>query len=248
MKKKLFIANWKLNHTRKTASLFFSSILDKKAYDIDIAIAPTAPMLDFCYQHIQHHDIFLAAQNVFYADNGAYTGEYSALQLSEIGVSYCIIGHSERRKLFHETDDDIAKKVLACLKENIIPVICVGESQNEREQGIAKDIVKKQVLSAVSVNNIPQEIVIAYEPVWAIGSGKTARPIDACDMHKMIYDLLLDNNFNDSLFRLIYGGSITPENINEICAMPYVDGVLVGGASLQSSSFLAMVAKLSSLS
>lgn len=247
MKKKLFIANWKLNHTRKTASLFFSHILDKKVHNIDIAIAPTAPMLDFCYQHMLVKGFLLAAQNVFYADSGAYTGEYSALQLSEIGVRYCIIGHSERRKLFHETDDDIVKKVWACCKENIVPVICVGENQNDREQGIAKDVVKKQVLSAVA-NNISKEIIIAYEPVWAIGSGQTATPNDISDIHKMINDLLLDNNFSDSLFRLIYGGSITPENIDEICAMPYIDGVLVGGASLQSSSFLAMVAKLSSLS
>jgi triosephosphate isomerase len=248
MKRKLLIANWKLNHTQKSALEFFAGVLPylSNIDDVDLAVAPTAPMLDFCKRQISHSPIALAAQNVFYVDNGAFTGEWSALQLYELSVKYCIIGHSERRKIFHETDIDIAKKVIACFKTGIIPIVCVGENAIEREQGLAIEIVKKQIIAALPKDVIDQQIIIAYEPIWAIGTGKTALPSDAQSMHKIIRTLLLDTAFkyNQKLLKIIYGGSVTPANIGEICSMPDIDGALVGGASLQASSFLAMVKNL----
>jgi triosephosphate isomerase (TIM) len=247
MKRKLLIANWKLNHTRNSAAEFFACVLPHLPnLAIDMAVAPTAPMLDFCAQQISHSPMLLAAQNVFYADSGAFTGEWSAKQLLELSVKYCIIGHSERRKLFHETDDEIAKKVDACLRAGIVPIICVGENGNERMQGLAEEVVKKQVTKALQNSSYNQEIVIAYEPIWAIGTGQTALSSDAQSMHKIIRMLLIKTVFKDNpnLLRIIYGGSITPANIGEICSMPDIDGALVGGASLQASSFLAMVRNL----
>jgi triosephosphate isomerase len=244
-RKKLLVANWKLNHNRKSARAFFDNVVPSMNLfsAIDTAIAPVAPMLDFVSQMLVGKNIMLAAQNVFYAEKGAFTGEWSAEHLAELGVAYCIVGHSERRKLFFETDDDVLKKAQSCLRSRIIPVICVGESFLEREQKHTNDVIKKQILTVISGLVEPfTELSFAYEPIWAIGTGKTATCTQIQEIHQLIR-MLLSEVFGKTKaynFRILYGGSVTAENIREIVSMPDVDGALVGGASLQAASFLSM--------
>lgn len=247
-RKPLLIANWKLNHTRVSATNFFAEI-SSYAFppSIELAIAPVAPMLEFVAGKLGSLPISLAAQNVFYEEKGAFTGEWSAQQLFEAGVTWCIIGHSERRKIFFETDDDVRKKTSATLRAGLMPVICVGESLEERESGSTHEIITRQVnavLSAFTSND--QVPVFAYEPVWAIGTGKTATSEQAQEVHLLIRTLLrekIGKSFAENT-RILYGGSVNSHNIQEIIHMPDVDGALVGGASLQAESFLSMVNQL----
>lgn len=247
-RKKLLIGNWKLNHNQASARDFFAALLPSvRQASIDIAVAPTAPMLGLCAQMLLGHAVKLSAQNVFYADSGAYTGEYSALQLAELGVHYCIVGHSERRRYFHETDEDVAKKAVACSRAHITPVVCVGESEQERAMGQTESVIKRQVLAVL--NHAPGQLhrlVFAYEPVWAIGTGKTASAADAQAIHQLIRSLVAEALGKEQALQchILYGGSVTPSNIREICSMPDIDGALVGGASLQAASFLSMVEEL----
>lgn len=246
-RKKLLIGNWKLNHTQKSAADFVSAVLPRIDHSIiDLAIAPTAVMLGFLAQKLSGHRLALAAQNVFYADNGAYTGEWSAGQLAELNITYCIVGHSERRKLFLENDEIVSKKMDACLRSCISPVVCVGESLEEREHGQTKAVITKQVTEVLQGKRLDNEVIFAYEPIWAIGTGKTATAEQAQEIHQVIRSLMVAHGqeawANKS--RILYGGSVTAANIKEICSMPDIDGALVGGASLQVASFLAMVEEL----
>lgn len=241
-KKPLLIANWKLHHTKASARDFFERIIPLVApiKDVDIAIAPVALILDFAAQYLKLSSISVVAQNVFYEEQGAFTGEWSAGQLSELGVKLALVGHSERRVLFKETDQDVAKKARACLKAGLIPVICVGESLAERDKGLLNSVLERQsrvVLEEIA--DLDGTIVFAYEPIWAIGTGRTASAKEASEAHKIILD-----SVGDRPVKIIYGGSVKPENIREIVSMPYVDGALVGGASLQVDAFLSMVKEL----
>lgn len=241
-KKKLLIGNWKLNHSRASAKDFLDSLKGRlKLEKTDLAIAPVSLMLDFVRPEL--FGLKLCAQNVFYEEKGAFTGECSAEQLSELGVEYCIVGHSERRTLFFETDEVVAKKTRACLRAKITPVICIGESLAEREAKNTNAVISRQVKAVL--NSLPsmvaEEVIFAYEPLWAIGSGKTASLKDIEEVHLLVSELISKVLQN---FRILYGGSVSPQNIAEITAIPLVDGVLVGGASLQADSFLAMVEKL----
>lgn len=246
---KTLIGNWKLNHDRKTAMAFFNQVFERlpKATSLELSIAPVAPMLDFVGGILKgQNQISLCAQNVFYADLGAFTGEWSAAHLVELSVKYCIVGHSERRKLFFENDVDVKKKTIACLSCGIIPVICVGESLQERETGQTNEIIKRQVKAVISelVLDDARDLCFAYEPLWAIGTGKNATPEQAQIVHELIRGLIKESLGEKTSVRILYGGSVTPENIKEIVSMPDVNGVLVGGASLQASSFLSMVETL----
>lgn len=249
-RKPLLIGNWKLNQTRKSAAEFLALVLPQLPTQgvVDLAIAPVAPMLDFVGQKLVGHGIALAAQNVFFEKSGAFTGEWSAEQLAELSVKYCIVGHSERRQIFFETDEDVQKKARACVRAGLIPVICVGESAAERERGHTADVIKKQVLAVTEGFKSPlsQELVFAYEPIWAIGTGITATPAEAQETHCLVRRLLADalGTGIASSTRILYGGSVTAGNIKEIVSMPDVDGALVGGASLQVDSFLTMVREL----
>ncbi len=244
-RRKLLIGNWKLNHSFRSAKEFLDN-LGPLNNSIDSAIAPVSLMLDFVSQRLPQ-GLKLAAQNVFYESKGAFTGEHSAEQLAELSVSFCIVGHSERRKLFNETDEIVAKKAQSLIKAKITPVICVGESLAEREAGKASEVIEKSVKTIVDscTCSVDQEIIFAYEPLWAIGSGKSASLSDIEEIHQLIRKLLRNNlGSKAEKMRILYGGSVSPENIADISVVSDVDGVLVGGASLQAESFLAMVEKL----
>lgn len=243
-KPKLLIANWKLNHTQKSALDFINQIKTSPFFGpLKIAIAPVAPMLDFMGRHMSLPNVFLAAQNVFYETKGAFTGEWSAEHLAELGVKYCIVGHSERRRLFYETNEDVAKKTTACLMANIIPVICVGESLNERAENKTFKVIEEQILAITELNNgTAGPLVFAYEPLWAIGTGKNANLAQIEEVFRFMQKLL-KAKLGNRVVDILYGGSVTPENIKEIVSLSIVDGALIGGASLQASSFLSMVEK-----
>jgi triosephosphate isomerase len=245
MQKPLLIGNWKLHHSRRTAEEFFMGLKNMpKELDLDLAVAPVAPMLDFVQGQIKGLPLSLAAQNVFYEEKGAFTGEWSASQLAELGVKYCIIGHSERRSFFHESDEDVFKKAQALLLASIFPVICIGESRQERDSGLTTTVLEKQLQALLSAKLSDScEVIIAYEPLWAIGSGHTASPKEVEEIHTHIRLLLSKSWGKDRALksRIIYGGSVKAENIREIVHSENVDGALVGGASLQCASFLSMV-------
>ena len=248
-RKNILIANWKLNHDRLSARQFVDQVLPfSKGFTVDTAIAPVAPMLEYVGNMLGDHGVMLAAQNVYFEDKGAFTGEWSARHLAELGVRFCIVGHSERRRLFYETDADVKKKAEACMRHHITPIICVGETALERDQHQTLDVLTHQIQSVIHDLKMPDnlELMFAYEPVWAIGTGRTASCDQAQIVHQFIRTLLAKalGHSLSSTVRIIYGGSVTPENIREIVAMPDIDGALVGGASLQAASFLSMVDRL----
>ena len=246
-RKKLFIANWKLNHHRESARDFFAALKGQlgASRSLELAVAPVAPMLEYVAVCIEQLPIAIAAQNVFFAAKGAFTGEWAALHLKELGVRFCLVGHSERRNLFFETDEVVGKKAQACFEVNIDPVICVGETWAEREAGCTEAVIERQLEAIFSFANDANKrpLIFAYEPIWAIGTGKNASPKQVEEVHHFIRELL-HKSIGEGLAeqsRILYGGSVNAQNISEIAANPNVDGALVGGASLQAESFLSMV-------
>lgn len=239
--KALLIGNWKLNHSKASAKEFFEHIAKALIYaPVDLGIAPVALQLDFAADQLKHTAINVVAQNVFYEEKGAFTGEWSAIQLKELGVSMAIVGHSERRSIFHESDEMVAKKAHACLKAGIKPIICVGETLVEREQGNLQAALERQCRAVMKeLEPYNEELIFAYEPVWAIGTGRSATAQEANEAHEIIRRILAKP------IKILYGGSVSPQNIKEIVSMPSIDGALVGGASLQVDSFLSMVKELS---
>ncbi|HQP11019.1 MAG TPA: triose-phosphate isomerase, partial [Candidatus Omnitrophota bacterium] len=190
-------------------------------------------------------NIGLGAQNVYWEDSGAFTGEISAPILKDIGVQYVIIGHSERRQYFGETDETVNKRIKAALKHDLTPIVCVGEVLKEREGNKTFDVIKKQCEGAFAGLTAEQmeKLIIAYEPVWAIGTGKTATPVQAQEVHQFIRKLLA-KLYNDDVaqtVRIQYGGSVKPENSAELMSQPDIDGALVGGASLKADSFIGII-------
>jgi triosephosphate isomerase len=237
--KPLIIANWKLNHLKfKTLEILTELMagLDKLE-QIDIAVAPVATLLDASCQHIKKSKLQIAAQNVFYKTSGAYTGEWSVEHLKELGVSMTIIGHSERRQYFGETSISVAQKAQACLEGNLIPIVCVGESLSERQSGKTHEIIEQQLEPVLKVAS-SKNLVIAYEPIWAIGTGNSALPEDIQKVHEFL------RSFTSPQTRLLYGGSVTAGNAASIFAVPNVNGALVGGASLEAQSFLKIASCL----
>lgn len=214
----------------------------RKPSDVEVIIAPPALYLSGLRGG---EGIHLSSQNVHWADSGAYTGEISASQLVSIGINYAIIGHSERRAMFHESDEMIANKVKALIEQGITPIFCCGESLEERESGNHFEVIKNQVEKGVlglSQNDFSQ-CVIAYEPVWAIGTGKTASSEQAQEIHAFIRSLVaqtFDEATADST-SILYGGSCKPSNADELFACPDVDGGLIGGAALKAEDFLAII-------
>ena len=243
MRKKLIAANWKMNKTLPEAIELASELVKRigNAKEVEVAIAPNFTVLYEVSKIIKNSVIKLAAQDIFWEEKGAYTGESSAKMIKEAGAEMVIIGHSERRKYFGDTDENINKKLKTALKEGLKPIFCVGEKLEEREQGKEKSVVEKQVkngISGIEEDSI-KNIVIAYEPVWAIGTGKTATPEQAQEMHLFIRELtknFFNNNIANNL-KILYGGSVTPENTVSLLTQPDIDGALVGGASLNPDSF-----------
>ncbi len=239
--------NWKMNKLLKEAKETVENLNKSLALSrgIDIVIFPPYTLLYFLKDLVDLPNMYLGAQNMHWEDSGAFTGEISPLMLKDLGVEYVIIGHSERRNLFNETDEIINKKLISALKYGLKPVLCLGESTEERKKGIEKDVIErqfKQDLKRVPINFL-ENIVIAYEPVWAIGTGLNATPNEAEEMHKFIRTLIKkysNDNIVDNI-RIIYGGSVRVENVEELSLKEDIDGFLVGGASLKSDSFSKII-------
>ena len=245
----LIAGNWKMNLNLMEAIALAKDIA-KGVLDIedrDVLIAPPFPFLYSITQVINGSKIFLGAQNMYWEKNGAFTGEVSASMLKDVGCTHVIIGHSERRIIFHESDEEIAKKINSAIEAGLYPILCVGEKLKEREEGRTFDIIKKQLEGSLKylleTRDIPTSFIIAYEPVWAIGTGHTATPTQAQEVHAFIRKWLMDKFGHNvaEYIRILYGGSVKPENIEELMSEEDIDGVLVGGASLKADSFLKII-------
>lgn len=243
MRKPLFAGNWKMNKTINEGVKLANGL--KKSLnnfaDADIVICPTFIALASVYEAIKETTIQLGAQNLFWEKSGAYTGEISGIMIKDAGCEYVIIGHSERRKFFNETDEVVNKKIRAALDIGLLPIVCIGETLEEREGNKTIEVIKKQLEGGFSNINMDDmlQVTIAYEPVWAIGTGKTATPAQAQEVHAFIRAWLKEHfgqGVCDSL-RILYGGSVNPANIKELMQQGDIDGALVGGASLEVSSF-----------
>jgi triosephosphate isomerase len=246
-RKKLIAANWKMYKTPAEAKAFVEAFLPLVAgHDRDeIALFPSPVLLPTVIEAAKGSKVAVGAQNIHFAEEGAYTGETSIGQLKAVGGTHTLIGHSERRQYFAETDEIANKKLHTTLKHGIVPVVCVGEVLEEREAGKTESVLKTQVTCAfagISVDTC-KTIVIAYEPVWAIGTGKTATPEMAADAHKIIRAEVAKLLGTDiaSKMRILYGGSVKPENAGALMGQAEIDGALVGGASLKPDSFAAIV-------
>ncbi len=243
----IMAGNWKMHKTVGEA-VDFVTRLQKALGDwkeTEAVVAPPFVALAPVAERLKGTRIALAAQNCFWEDQGAFTGEVSPLMLRDLGCRYVIIGHSERRAYFGETDETVNKKVKAALSHDLLPIICVGESLEERERGDTFKIVERQIQAGLKGLDgaAPQTLVIAYEPIWAIGTGKTATPEQAQEMHAFIRGLVaavFDSEGAEKV-RIQYGGSVKPDNVDELMAQPDIDGALVGGASLEVDSFARIV-------
>ncbi|OGW48237.1 MAG: triose-phosphate isomerase [Nitrospirae bacterium RBG_13_41_22] len=243
MRNPFIAANWKMNKTISETREFISKFIPavKDLLDVDIAIVPPFTSLTVAAENLKNTGVLLAAQNVFYEEKGAYTGEISPLMLIDIGCKYVIIGHSERRQYFKETDDIVNKKIKAAKKVGLGIIFCIGETFEERESKKTFDVLGVEIEKGLGGIDA-SDTIIAYEPIWAIGTGKTATAEQAQEVHSYIRERLkiLYSNKADEM-RIIYGGSVTPENIDVLMACKDVDGALVGGASLKVESFTRIV-------
>ena len=246
MRNWIVAGNWKMNNTIGEAIALSKSIREGTA-DVtkgEIVLAPPFTALYSVYEAIKGSRISLAGQNVFYEEKGAYTGEVSPMMLKDIGCTYVIIGHSERRKYFHEGDEDVNLKVKKCLSAGLRTIVCVGETEMEREKGVTEFVVGVQVKKALYGIRSLDNLVIAYEPVWAIGTGKNATPMEAEEVHRFIRGVVGETYGDASkILRILYGGSVTAENISDLVGMEDIDGALVGGASLKSEGFIGIIRK-----
>ena len=243
----LIAGNWKMYKTPDEAAETARQLVERVAgvTDVDIMIAPTYTALVPVFEVIQNSPIGLGAQNLFWENEGAYTGEISAPMLKAVGCEYGIIGHSERRQYFGESDETVNKKIQAAIQVGLKPVFCVGETEEERESEQTLSVLDKQVKKGLEglFSDQLDTLIIAYEPVWAIGTGKTASDDQAQEVHQFIRSLV-EKNFGTTLsdsIRILYGGSVKPDNVAGLMSMPDIDGALVGGASLDAESFSKIV-------
>jgi len=245
MAKKLIIGNWKMNLDYAEAKSLLQEIAKLKDdfnSDAEIVVCPPMPYLSVFHELLKSNDwIKLGAQNTFSQNAGAYTGETSPTQLKSLGVEYVIVGHSERRDYFEEDNKFLLQKVKALLKEGLTPIFCCGEQLQVRKSNVFKEFVMKQIEDVVFTLSAEEvsKIIIAYEPIWAIGTGKTATAAEAQEIHKLIR-LRLEKNYGEKVSKaipLLYGGSMKPDNANELLAQTDIDGGLIGGASLEAEAF-----------
>lgn len=247
MLRPLIAGNWKMNTTVNQGTDLVMKLreLIKGVDSVDVVVAPPFTSLYHISHLIADSSIRLAAQDIFWEKSGPYTGEVSPEMIKDAGCRYVIIGHSERRQYFNETDETVNKKVVAAIKHDLMPIVCVGETLQEKEEGKTLSRVKAQVIGALAGLNggAVKSLSIAYEPIWAIGTGKTASPQEAEEVHNAIRELLYEIFEADSAkeVRIIYGGSVKPENIDVLMAQPNIDGALVGGASLKAEDFARLV-------
>jgi triosephosphate isomerase len=240
----LIAGNWKMNTTVEEATILVKQMLDdlEKIGDVEKVVCPPFISLVPVQNLLKGTDVLLGAQNVFYEEKGAFTGEISPIMLSGI-CQYVIIGHSERRQYFKENGEMISKKVSAALRHNLRPILCIGENLTDYESGNTREVVTDQLLSSLSGVNRVDSITIAYEPVWAIGTGKAANGKEANETIKLIRSLIEDKYGKSvaSNMRILYGGSVTSSNISEFVSQSEIDGALVGGASLKAREFVEIV-------
>lgn len=246
MRKKIIAGNWKMNYTASQAEYFINQIKDRINTDeVDVVICPNFVSLDRVSNVLEDTKIKLGAQNVYFEEKGAYTGETSVDMLISVNAKYCIVGHSERRQNFNETDEIVNKKVKKLLEKDINPIVCVGETLEQRNENKMYEVISSQIINSlkdVTKDQIKRNVVIAYEPIWAIGTGITATAMQAEDMCKFIRETIskvYDESVASSV-RIQYGGSVKPSNCAEILNMENIDGALVGGAAL-TDDFVAIV-------
>lgn len=245
MRKSIVAGNWKMNGSLSANAELIAAIIEAGAAgdSIEVLVCPPAVYIPQVSEMLAKATISLGAQNVSPFEQGAYTGELSLGMLKEFGVRYVILGHSERRALFGEDDGQVVRKVLAALDADVTPILCVGETLEQREAGKTLEVVEHQlnaVLAEIGSGRVEQ-LVVAYEPVWAIGTGKTATPAQAQDVHRALRALIAQQNAAAAgNVSILYGGSVNAENAAELFAQPDIDGGLVGGASLKAKEFLAI--------
>ncbi len=246
-RRKIVAGNWKMNMDIASGRSLVNSLVTKLK-DIrktDVVFCPPHPLLNSLVDILAGTTFCLGAQDLFWEERGAYTGEVSAEIIRSVGCEFVIIGHSERRKYFSETDDTVNRKIKRALQSNLIPIVCIGESLDERQTNQTKDVIKVQLqngLQGLSKEEI-KKIILAYEPVWAIGTGKTATPEQAIEVHQFIRGTIkqwYDDKVSQSI-RIQYGGSVNENNARELLSQPDIDGALVGGASLKSESFFEII-------
>ncbi len=248
MRPKFVAGNWKMNTSRAEAAALAAEVVKAVVPQprVIVALCPPFGYLETVGRAVQGSAVALGAQNLYHEPKGAFTGEVSAPMLVDLGCTYCIVGHSERRHVLGESDAVVRRKVKAVLAADLTPIVCVGELLSERDAGETNDVVAAQVLSAVAGLNQDQaaKLVFAYEPVWAIGTGRNATPEQADEVHSHIRKIL-SQRYNANLADqavIQYGGSVKASNAESLLAQPNVDGALVGGASLQAAEFIAIVA------
>lgn len=248
MRRLLIAGNWKMNCGPYDAAELLEGLKEKKSEineNVDVLVCPPFVSIGMAVKYLYDTDIQVGAQNLHFEENGAYTGEISGSMLAESGCNYVIIGHSERRQYFGETDATVNKRVHKAIEHKLAPIVCVGESLDQRKSDEHFGLVKNQVVAAlhdVSEKDV-LDVVIAYEPIWAIGTGETATPEQAQEMHQHIRSVLTDLYEKDTAeqINILYGGSMKPGNANELLSLQDVDGGLIGGASLDADSFSEII-------
>jgi triosephosphate isomerase len=246
-RKPIIAGNWKMHMTVPEAAELIHGIIPscKDNTDVEVVVAPPFTAILAVAVMLKETGIKVAAQNMHHEPKGAFTGEVSAGMLVDAGCEYVIIGHSERRQYFHETDESVNMKLAAALDAGLTPIVCVGETLAEREGGKAFEVIERQLVGGLRDIGPKQmeKTVLAYEPVWAIGTGKTATPAEAQEVHAFIRAWLVKTHGEGvaSAVRIQYGGSVKPDNVKELMAKEDIDGALVGGASLKADSFAALV-------
>ena len=245
MRRWMLAGNWKMNNMLAESTALARAIVEGcgSLEAGDVVLAPVFTALSAVHGVIKGSKVSLAAQNVYHEEKGAYTGEVAPAMVKDAGCEYVILGHSERRKYFHETDETVNAKVKKSLASGLKPIMCVGETEEEREKGVTEFVVGLQVKKGLyGIKNVA-DVTIAYEPVWAIGTGKNATPEEAEAVHAFVRGILrqLYGDAAAQSMRILYGGSVTPDNIGSLIAMADIDGALIGGASLKSESFLGII-------
>ena len=248
MRKTVIAGNWKMNNDLKESEKLIvelNNLLQNEKPNCDVVVCPPYTSLSEASKLLKGSQIKLGAQNMHFEENGAFTGEVSALMLKSVGCEYVILGHSERRHIFGERNEMINKKIKKALSAGLKPIFCVGELLEERERGTTNDVVKKQILKGLAEISADEmkNIIVAYEPVWAIGTGKTASPAQAQEVHEFIRDLVEITYSLEVANDLViqYGGSVKPDNAKELISQKDIDGALVGGACLKADSFMGII-------
>jgi len=249
MRTPLVVGNWKMNGTLAEARALAQAVRDglKRPRGVEVAVCPPFTALAAVAEVLAGSAVALGAQNCHWEDSGAFTGEVSPAMLAEVGCRFVLVGHSERRHIFREADDEVNRKVVAVLRHGLAPVLCVGETGEERRQGLTFTVVEGQLragLAGLGPDDI-RRCLVAYEPVWAIGTGVNATPAQAAEVHGYLRGLVSELASKEAALgvRILYGGSVKPDNAASVVQEPDIDGVLVGGSSLQAQNFIAIAKK-----